>query len=157
MISWSFNADDYNENDFQVIPAGDHRVRISGAEECTSKNGNDMIKLTLDVSGYSSKLWYYLVFMPQNPQMTNNKLGQIFNSFGIKPGNMNTAEWVGCVGAARVKHELYNGETTARVSYFLSKEKQEQLPPWSEAGAVAGVTGGNDFAPVSEDDSELPF
>ena len=151
-IQWNFNADDYQEMDFAPIPVGDHRVRIANAEEKTSQNGNDMIVLTLDVSGQASKLWYYMVFMPSNPQMTNQKLGAIFNSFGITPGDMNTQGWIGKVGACRVKHEQYNGETQARVSYFLGKEKQENLPPWQESAGVASVTEG--FT-VSDDD--MPF
>lgn len=154
-IQWNFNADDYQEQSFAPIPVGDHRVRIRDAEECVSKNGSDMIKMTLDVSGHSSTLWFYLVFMPDNPQMVNQKLGQIFSSFGITPGDLNLANWKGKVGACRVKHEPYNGETTAKVSYFLGKDKQEQLPPWSDPAGRASVTGG--FAPAQVDDSDLPF
>lgn len=155
-ISWNFNAEDYQENDFAPIPAGDHRVRIAKAEEAKSKNGSDMVVLTLDVSGHSSSLWYYLVFMPSNPQMTNQKLGQIFESFGITPGDMNLNNWVGKVGAARVKHEAYNGEQTAKVSYFLTKKKQETMSEWKEPAGKASVTGGGS-ASVVVDESDLPF
>lgn len=155
-ISWNFNANDYKEQDFAPIPVGDHRVRIRAAEEQKSNNGNDMIKLTLDVSGHASTLWFYLVFMPDNPQITNQRLGSIFNSFGIQPGNMNVTSWVGKVGACRVKHEQYNGEAQAKVSYFLTKEKQETLPPWSDAPGKASVTaGGVQMVEVASED--LPF
>lgn len=155
-ISWNYNANDYQEVEFQVIPVGDHRVRISKAEEMTSSNGNDMIKLTLDVSGHNGSLWYYLVFMPDNPQITNQKLGQIFNSFGIASNNMNISDWVGKAGACRVAHELYKGENTARVKYFLTKEKQETLPAWQEPSNKASVTGGGKAADITADD-DLPF
>lgn len=155
-INWSFNADDYKESSFAPIPVGDHRVRIREAEECVSKNGNDMIKLTLDVSGYSSTLWFYLVFMPDNPQMVNQRLGQIFSSFGITPGDMDTTHWVGKVGAARVKHELFNGENQAKIGYFLSKEKQGQLPAWQEPAGKASVTGGGAITSTVSD-GDLPF
>lgn len=156
-IQWQFNSNDYEENSFAPLPVGDHRVRIANAEETKSKNGNDMVVLTLDVSGHSSSLWYYLVFMPDNPQMTNNKLGQIFNSFGITPNDMNTKNWIGKVGGARVKHEKYNGEDTAKVSYFLTREKVDKLPAWADAPGKASVTGGNArFEEIPSDDS-LPF
>lgn len=155
-INWNFNADDYKENSFAPIPVGDHRVRIRDAEETTSRNGNDMIKMTLDVSGYSSTLWFYIVFMPDNPQMVNQKLGQVFSSFGITPGDLNLENWKGKVGAARIKHRQYNGETQADVSYFLSKEKQEQLPAWQEPAGKASVTGGG-FTDLSVDEGDLPF
>lgn len=155
-ISWNFNENDYQENDFAIIPVGDYRVRIANAEETKSKNGNDMIKLTLDVSGHSSSLWHYLVFMPDNAKMINQKLGQIFDSFGITPGDMNTQNWLGKVGGARVKHELYNGENFAKINYFLSRAKVDKLPDWQEPAGKASVTGGgNSFATVSDDD--LPF
>ena len=155
-INWNFNADDYQETSFAPIPVGDHRVRIRDAEECVSKNGNDMIKITLDVSGHSSTLWYYLVFMPDNPQMVNQKLGQIFNSFGITPGDLNVENWKGKVGAASVIHEVYNGEKQAKVRYFIGKEKQANLPAWSDPAGRASVTGGG-AVNVEVSDDELPF
>lgn len=158
-IAWNFNANDYEESSFAPLPVGDHRVRIANAEETKSKNGNDMVVLTLEVSGHSSSLWYYLVFMPDNPQMTNQKLGQIFDSFGITPGDMNIKNWFGKVGGARVKHEMFNGENTAKVSYFLSRSKVDKLPAWQDSPGKASVTGGNansNFVPIPDDDS-LPF
>lgn len=157
-IQWNFNADDYQEKSFAPIPIGDHRVRIRDAEETTSKSGNDMIKLTLDVSGHSSTLWDYIVFLPDNPQMVNRKLGQIFSSFGIQPGDLNLEHWKGMVGAARVKHERYNGEDQAKINYYLSKDKQTQLPAWKDPAGKASVTGGGgNFAPINVNDDELPF
>lgn len=156
MIQWKFNENDYKENDFQVIPVGDHRVRIANVEEKKSQNGNDMLVLTLDVSGHSGSLWFYLVFMPNNPQITNQRLGQIFDSFGITPGNMNFSSWIGKVGGARVKHEQYNGETSAKVNYFLSRSKVEALPAWQESAGKASVTGGGSTM-VDVKDDDLPF
>ena len=155
-ISWNFDASQATTNDFAPIPQGDHRVRIANAEEQKSSKGNDMIKLTLDVSGHSGSLWHYIVFMPDNPQMTNQKLGQIFDSFGITPGDMNIKNWLGKVGGARVKHEQYNGEPSPKVSYFLSRSKVEKLPDWSEPAGKASVTG-NGGAAVSVSDDDLPF
>lgn len=155
--NWNFNADDYKENDFGIVPVGDHRVRIAKAEETKSKNGNDMVVLTLDVSGHSGSLWYYLVFMPDNPSMTNQKLGQIFDSFGIAQNDMNINNWVGKVGGARIKNELYNGENSAKVSYFLSRSKVDKLPAWQDSPGKASVTGGGaGFVEIPSDDS-LPF
>lgn len=157
-INWSFNANDYQEPSFDALKPGEYRVRIRDAEECVSKNGNDMIKITFDVSGHSCSLWYYLVFMPDNPQMVNQKLGQIFNSFGINPGDLNLENWKGKVGAANVINEMYNGEKQAKIRYFISKEKQASMPAWSEPAGKASVTGGGaDFAPVEVSDEDLPF
>lgn len=158
-INWNFEARDYEEQSFKPIPVGEHRVRIASAEEQTSsKSGNQMIKLVLDVSGYNATIWHWIVFMPDNQKLTNQKLGELFNSFGIQPGNLNIASWIGKVGAAKVKHEQYEGETNAKIAYFIAKDRQDKLPAWVEPSNKAAVTGGgnNDFTPVDVPD-DLPF
>ena len=153
-INWNFSASDYEENTgFKPIPVGDHRVRIASAEEQTSGSGRQMIKLTLNVSGYSSTIWHYIVFMPENEKLTNQKLGELWNSFGIQQGNFNLQQWVGKVGAAKVKHEDYNGEQIAKVAYFINKDRQDKLPAWQEPN---NAWASNDFQEVSNMD-DLPF
>lgn len=155
MIDWKFDSNDYEEQSFKPIPAGDHRVRITAAEEQESKHTmKQMIKLELAVSGYSSTIWHYIVFMPENQKLTNQKLGELFESFGIQPGNFNLREWVGKVGAAKVKHEDYNGSPTAKIAYFLNKEKQDKLPAWQEPGNRT-MTGDGGFTEISVED--LPW
>ena len=132
MVNWNFNAADYEEQSFKPIPVGDYRVRIQSAEEQTSNSGNQMIKLVLEVSGYNATIWHFIVFMPDNQKLTNQKLGEVFNSFGIPQGNFNLQSWVGKVGAAKVKHEDYNGEPNAKIAYFINKDKQDKLPAWQE-------------------------
>ena len=105
MVNWNFNASDYEEQGFKPIPMGDHRVRIASAEEQISNSGRQMIKLVLEVSGYHSTIWHFIVFMNENQKLTNQKLGELWNSFGIPQGNFNLNTWVGKVGAAKVKHE----------------------------------------------------
>lgn len=135
-MKWTFDANQYDANKtFELIPVGDHRVRIETVEEQISKNtGYEMLKLTLSVSGYGSKLFHYVVFMPDRSEITNQNLGTIFDSFGIQQGNMNIYEWQGKVGAARVKHEQYDGKPQAKIAYFLLQSKQDDLPPWQEKG-----------------------
>jgi hypothetical protein len=120
-IAWQFNSNDYEEQSFKPIPIGEHRVRIESVEEGTSNKGNPMLTMVLEVSGYNAKIWHYLVFMADNQKFTNQRLGELFNSFGIQPGNLNTQTWIGKVGAAKVKHETYNGETSAKIAYFINQ------------------------------------
>ena len=158
-INWTFDNSQYEEQSFKPIPVGEHRVRIAAAEEQTSKSGNQMIKLVLDVSGYNSTIWHWIVFMADNQKLTNQKLGELFSSFGIQPGNLNIATWIGKTGAAKVKHELYKGENTAKIAYFIDKDRQDKLPAWKEPTNKAEVTGGgsnNGFTPVDVPD-DLPF
>lgn len=155
IMAWIFNPHDYEEKDFAPIPAGEHRVRIEDVVFKTFKSKNDGYEITLEVSGFSGKLWYYLVLKHDEPKKTNQNIGSFFDSFGITDWDMSHyRNWIGKVGAVRVKHEDYNGTTSAKVAYCISWAKQEKLPPakFSGSGAVAG-----DFAPVNVDESELPF
>ena len=154
-INWNFNSSDYEEQSFKPIPVGDHRVRIASAEEQTSGSGRQMIKLVLNVSGYNSTIWHFIVFMPENQKLTNQKLGELWNSFGIPQGNFNLQQWVGKVGAAKVKHEDYNGEPSAKVAYFINKDRQDKLPAWKEP-SNAVLTGGFDEIPMPGD-GDLPW
>ena len=153
-INWNFNANDYEEQSFKPIPVGDHRMRIASAEEQTSSTGKQMIKIVLDVSGYNSTIWHFIVFMPENQKLTNQKLGELWNSFGIPQGEFNLNTWVGKVGAAKVKHEEYNGEMSPRIAYFINKDRQEKLPIWQEPSGKASLTGS--VSTIAED-IDLPW
>ena len=161
MINWTFDVNQYEEiAGFKPIPVGDHRVRIEDVEEKLSNGGNPMIKLTLSVSGHNGSLWHYIVFMADNAKLTNQKLGELFNSFGIHPSTLNNlVSWKGKVGACRVKHDTYNGETSAKVHYFISKDKQTNLPAWAEPSNRASVTGQAQDAGLTLDINvdDLPF
>lgn len=138
-ITWHYNADDFSEDNYGTIPAGDYRAIIEKAEETTSQNsGLPMIKLTLKVNGYNSKLWGYIVLDPNNPQRTNQTLGTVFNSFAITPGNMDIDTWVGRMGAVHVKHRFDNkGTERAELGYFIYYKNQGKLPQWQgDSGSV---------------------
>nr|DAQ86696.1 MAG TPA: Protein of unknown function (DUF669) [Caudoviricetes sp.] len=160
MINWNFNENEVEERSFEVVPVGKHRVRVESAEETKSSKGNDMIKVVMQVSGMAAKLFHYIVFMPDNTQLTNTKLAEFWDSFGIPKGNLSTGSWVGKIGACKVKHEEYNGEPSAKVSYFLRKKDQDALPAWQEPKGIASVSGApnvsaEDF--VDADGGENPF
>ena len=130
-MNWNYDANDYNENSYVVIPEGIHRARISKAEEKTYSSGREGVAITFDISGYSGKVFYNLVFMAEDKAQTNQKLGSLFNSFDIQP-SMNLSTWIGKVGAISVKHEEYQGEKQARFHYCVNRNKQENLPAWKE-------------------------
>lgn len=156
MINWNYDANNAKSFSFEPIPVGDHRVRIAEAEEQMSKAGNQMIKLTLDVSAHAGKLFYYLVFDPAHVELTNGKLSDIYKAFQIQPGNLNLGSWVGSVGGVRVKHGTYEGDAKAEVSYFLKPEKIAQLPTWQDAAKKSDGLGDGDFTPIQDDD-DVPF
>ncbi|GHV55013.1 hypothetical protein FACS1894216_16240 [Synergistales bacterium] len=130
----NYNTDSYDPNavSFEPIPIGAHRIRVEEAEEGTSKNGNAMIKVTFSVSGHKGKLFHYFV----DNEWIQRNLDPFFDSFGIQPGNFNLLTRRGKVGACVVKHEMYDGGARARISYFVLKSKQKDIPAWKEDWAA---------------------
>ena len=154
--SWVYDPSQYQEKNFELIPQGDHRVRIADVVEKTFKSGNQGYEITLDINGYAAKAWFYLVLDPSNPQQTNQRIGDFFNSFGITSPAMGTGkQWIGCVGAVRIRHEVYNGENVARVAYTIARSRQDKLPAWKNTGAAPAPTA----APTPEVNipENLPF
>ena len=146
-MEWNYQRE---ESTFEEIPVGEHRVRIADAEKAISKNGNDMLVLTLDVSGYRARLWHYVVFMSDHPEITNRNLTAIFDSFGIADGDFNLTNWKGKVGACMTKQDEFG----TKVRYFLNRKKQESLPPWKEPSE----SGGKKKPQLEEiDEDDIPF
>ncbi len=155
MTNWIYDPNDYEEKDYSPIPKGDYRVRIADVVAKTFKSGNDGYEMTLEVSGYNSRLWYYLVLNPSDPKKTNQRIGSFLDSFGITDHDLSHyRNWIGKVGAARVVHEDYEGTPQAKAAYFLSRSKQDKLPEWQGSGNAAAAPAAA-YAPIPED--ELPF
>ncbi|MBO5309682.1 MAG: DUF669 domain-containing protein [Clostridia bacterium] len=146
-MNWNFERE---ETTFEAIPVGDYRCRIKEVEKAVSKNGNDMLIVKLEVSGQASMLFHYITFLNDHPEITNRMLTQVFDSFGIEEGNFNIVTWQGKAGGVHIKHD---DEGRAKVSYFLSKKKQEDLPDWQQPN---GVKAGIAMTPVDDND-DLPF
>lgn len=134
-MAWNYTR---TEREFDVLPEGKYRIRIKSADKAISKNGNDMLALQFEVSGSSSLLFHYIVFLDDRPEVTNRMLTQFFDAFpGIDEGDFNMSHWVGKVGACAVKHDDYNGEKRAKISYFIKADKADDLPPWKGSDGVA--------------------
>ena len=158
-MGWSYQREESNGG-YTPIPVGDYRIRIKDAQKAVSKNGKDMLSLTFDVSGYNNKIFHYITFLPDRPEITNRNLTQFFDSFkDIPEGELDMTKWIGKVGACHVKHEEYNGNQKAVVHYFIAADKQANLPPWKEPEVADGVKSDeNGFLTVPEGvDRELPF
>ena len=143
---WNYTRE---EQQFELLPEGKYRIRVANADKAQSKNGNDMLVLQFEVSGSTKILWHYIVFMPDRPEITNRMLTQFFDSFkDIPEGDFNMKNWIGKVGACKIKHEVYNDEKRERISYFISADKQNDLPQWQESGnsgAFVSVAESNDI------------
>lgn len=137
MANWTFDPSQYSEKNFELIPVGDYRARIADVVEKTFRSGNQGYEITLEINGYNSKMWFYLVLDPSNVAQTNQRIGDFFNSFGITNPAMGTGkQWIGSVGAVRIKHEPYNGQNTAKVAYCIARSRQDKLPAWQNGGTA---------------------
>lgn len=129
-MAWNYSRE---ESTFKPIPVGAHRIRINSVEKKVSSTGKDMLSFKFDVSGYSSMIFHNIVFLPERPEITNRSLTQFFDAFpGIPDGDFHLPNWIGKVGAAQIKHEEYNGNTNAKIHYFIREDKQDGLPAWKE-------------------------
>lgn len=152
-MAWNYQRE---ERKFEALPEGKYRVRIKEADKAVSKSGNDMLALQLEVSGSTKILYHYIVFISDRPEITNRMLTQFFDSFkDIEEGDFNMNNWIGKVGAVMLKHEEYNGEKRERISYFISADKQGDLPAWQNPDGTKVDADG--FMEVSDGLSDLPF
>ncbi len=160
MIDWKYNPENYESESYDLIPAGEYRVKIEDAAEQVSQSGKDMIRLKLKVNGYSVPLWYYMVFdnsTEESKKRTDQRLGAIYESFEIERGNVNVNDWKGKTGGARVKQRADNkGEMRSEVHYFLSRKKVTTLPAWE--GKNEEQTDFGRIPPMEdESNNRIPF
>lgn len=134
MMTWNYNAADYNPNESGLLRIGHHNVRITNATQTFAKNGTEGLEISLEVYGYSNKLRHYIWFNYDNPGYTNMKLGEFFDSFAISENERNSCEcWVGKVGVVSVCHHEYKGRMIAKVEFCIRKEFQKNVPEWPNA------------------------
>ena len=149
-FDWNYEE---TKSDFESeqIPNGDYRMIIRGAEKAMSKDTvipKKMIKLKLGVSGYAKNIYHYIVFLPNNREITNRNLTNFFRSFGIEGGNFNLDSYLGKEGAGRVEIDSNGYE---KVKYFLEGTMKDRLPAFAPPAKKAKVE-----KPKQEED-DIPF
>lgn len=149
-FDWNYEE---TKSDFESeqIPNGDYRMIIRGAEKAMSKdtvNPKKMIKLKLGVSGYAKNVFHYIVFLPNNREITNRNLTNFFRSFGIEGGNFNLDSYLGKEGAGRIEIDSNGYE---KVKYFLEGTMKDRLPAFAPPAKKAKVE-----KPKQEED-DIPF
>lgn len=149
-FDWNYEE---TKSDFESeqIPNGDYRMIIRGAEKAMSKDiikPKKMIKLKLGVSGYAKSIFHYIVFLPDNREVTNRNLTNFFRSFGIQGGNFNLDSYIGKEGAGRIEIDSNGYE---KVKYFLEGTMKDRLPAFAPPAKKAKVE-----KPKQEED-DIPF
>ena len=151
-MAWDYKRE---EQQFSELPEGKYRVRIKSADKATSKNGNDMLVIQLEVSGTNRILYHYITFLDDRPEITNRMLTQFFDSFKyIEDGDFKLSNWIGKVGACTVKHDE---DGKAKISWFIKADKQNELPAWKEPPSSGSdhVASAPTYPDIKSDD--LPF
>ena len=150
-FDWNYEE---TKRDFEPeqIPNGDYRMIIRGAEKAMSKDiikPKKMIKLKLGVSGYAKSIYHYIVFLPDNREVTNRNLTNFFRSFGIQGGNFNLDSYIGKEGAGRIEIDSNGYE---KVKYFLEGTMKDRLPAFAPPAKKAKVE-----KPKQELEDDIPF
>ena len=148
-FDWNYEE---TKRDFEPeqIPNGDYRMIIRGAEKAMSKDiikPKKMIKLKLGVSGYAKSIYHYIVFLPDNREVTNRNLTNFFRSFGIEGGNFNLDSYLGKKGAGRVEIDSNGYE---KVKYFLEGTMKDRLPAFAPPAKKAKVV-------ETKQEDDIPF
>ena len=149
-FDWNYEE---TKRDFEPeqIPNGDYRMIIRGAEKAMSKDiikPKKMIKLKLGVSGYAKSIYHYIVFLPDNREVTNRNLTNFFRSFGIEGGNFNLDSYLGKEGAGRIEIDSNGYE---KVKYFLEGTMKDRLPAFAPPAKKAKVVESK------QEDDDIPF
>ena len=149
-FDWNYEE---TKRDFEPeqIPNGDYRMIIRGAEKAMSKDiikPKKMIKLKLGVSGYAKSIYHYIVFLPDNREVTNRNLTNFFRSFGIQGGNFNLDSYLGKEGAGRVEIDSNGYE---KVKYFLEGTMKDRLPAFAPPAKKAKVEK------TKQEEDDIPF
>ena len=120
--------------EFAVPPIGEYDFCVMSAELTYSKNNNPMYKVRMDLAGADGSLFDNLVLTEESEW----RLVTFFESIGLKkkgkPFNIGLRDaftkCVGMEGRVKIKHELYNGKTQAKVAEYLvtSAKKADKAP-----------------------------
>lgn len=125
------------QKEFSVPPIGEYNFMVMSAEKTYSQSGNAMAKVRLDLQGADGSVFDNLV-------LTDSMMWRIvsfFESVGLKKKGeemtLSVAEafdkCIGLEGRLKVKHETYNGKTSAKVDkYLISDAKKAPVAPLND-------------------------
>lgn len=137
--------------EFELPEPGPCRVEIIECNQKESRSGNQMLEVKAIVCdgqvGSGAHLWDYIVL---GSSFTNNKLCAILEACGARPegqAELLPHDFVGLKGEVQVKHEVYEGQTRAKIAYWRCKPKESA----SSANSDVSPDG------VIDEDDDIPF
>lgn len=134
MTLWDYNQESYEKNKkvYEKIE-GNKLVRIEQITDSVTANDNDLWQIVFGVSDTKVKIRYNLVFDKAHPDITNSKLGKIFDAFHDEDGNMikkcvDKSERIGKIAAAKIRSKTsVNGNEYPDIHYFIDKSQADKL------------------------------
>lgn len=163
MTLWDFDQKAYEENKFVYKKIeGKKLVRIDKIDDAVTSSGNDMWKITLSISNEKVKVYYNLVFDKAHKEITNSKLGKIFDSFSNEEGApikkcVEKSEWVGKIAAAEIKSKTFNGKEFPDIHYFIDREQAAKLNLGKFVDYDKPQSGATPTTTIDLEDEDLPF
>lgn len=114
--------------EFEVLPVGEYDFEVVDFEKTFSKSDKKMAKITLEIvyNGMKFKVWDYLV-LTQNMAW---KIASFFEALGLKKKGTELKQmpWnqiMEKTGRVKIKHEEYNGQTSAKVDRYIPSVASE--------------------------------
>lgn len=150
---------------------GKDGAEFGGTCERQSKSGNDMLQVHAIVEpnmvGASCWLFDYILL---GTDYTEQKVGALLDALGfdlsVAGYNVTPDTLIGRRGYVRIKHEEYNGETRAKIAYWISTVNFDKLGleplPQDEPGErrtakPQGLAAPNVAESQSKSDDDIPF
>ena len=123
-FNWNYNPNDYSATTSGLLEEGRYGVRVINAKQTVAKNGTEGLEISLEVCGQSNKLKHFIWYTRETPARTNQLLGEFFNSFDIKPGEVNSCDaWMNKQGSVYVVQDTYKGRRIAKVAFCIAREQ----------------------------------
>jgi len=94
-------------DDYPLLPIGEYDAIVASAAEKTSKAGNDMIVLTLEIDhdGRTYKVWDYLTFSEAAMGVVKIKCSALGMSEAFESGTLGAEQFLGVMCRVRIRHQ----------------------------------------------------
>lgn len=121
-MAFKYSGSSYTQKTFEIIPTGEQKLMIESIKEGESKSGKPMLTIVLRKDDNHSKIFHYITL---NNEWTTRNIGDLLASVGRDPKQDGEIDWDSFKGdwlKAKVFHEEYNGQTGAKVKFFIADD-----------------------------------
>jgi len=112
------------DREFELLPEGEHVVRVEAVSQGLSKSGNEMVTFELKSIPEGQLLWHYCLNVGENRWMLKKTIQSII---GVKqpsgPIDIAIDDLVGRKFKVIICHEVYQGKKNAKVKDVVIDEK----------------------------------